>query len=294
MSGPKTRADELLENWLSATALPVPSFTPRASRRRRPQIVAVLVLAAAVVVTALGAMAVGGSLLRPAQDVRPSPAQPSPQGHQSPTELAASAVTAITTAPGVHYALTVVVTSGNQTSSLDSSGDIDLTGHRFSGLADGGGGSMLLFGGPSSGAAIVADGLYVRTGAGSWERIADPSSPLDRLIDPVGLSGALTRWMTSSQIDPTVRGAPCGTDRCQIVRLSVPAAALSELEGYVVGPNAAQLPPDLAPVSVDLYIDPSGFPVRMETTVAAGETTTAVTLQLSRLDPASTITPPIP
>jgi hypothetical protein len=42
------------------------------------------------------------------------------------------------------------------------------------------------------------------------------------------------------------------------------------------------------------HIDPSGFPVRMETVVAAGQTTTAVTLQLSRLEPAPTITPPIP
>jgi hypothetical protein len=280
MSESKTRADELLETWLHATALPVPSFTRRASRRRRPLIAAVLVLAPIVVVAAFGVAAIGGYIRRPLP--------------KSPAELAASSAKAIAMAPGIHYALTVAVDFGIDIEHLDASGDIDLERHRFSGHADGAGGSMLIFGGPTSGAVVVADGLFVQTGAGSWEHIADPSSPLDRLIDPAGLSGALTHWITSSQIDPTVRGASCGTERCQIIRLSVPASALADLEGDVFGPGVASLPPDLSPVSVDLYIDPSGFPVRMETMVAAGETTTAVTLQLSRLDPAPSIAPPIP
>jgi hypothetical protein len=287
MSASKTRADELMDAWLSATALPVPAFAPRGSRRRHPLRTAVIVLAAILVVAALGAIAVGG-YLHPTQDLR------QPQDSLSPAELAASSARAIATAPGVRYALRVAVDFGNGPQGLDSSGEIDLGRHRFSGIADGAGGPMLVFGGPSSGAVVVADGLYVRTGAGSWEHIADPSSPLDRLIDPVGLSGAVARWIASSQIDPTVRGASCGAQRCQIVRFSVPAVALSELEGFVFGPGATPLPPDLAPISVDLYIDPSGFPVDMETQVTAGETRTAVSLQLSRLDPAPTITPPIP
>ena len=171
-------------------------------------------------------------------------------------------------------------------------GEIDFEKRRFSGIADGGGGSMLMFGGPSSGAAVVADGLYVRTGAGAWEHIADPKSPLDRLIHPDEISGAVARWIASSDIDPTMHGASCGAQECRVVRISVPPGALSELQGYVSGQDISPMPSDLAPVSVDLYIDPSGFPVGLETVVAAGGTTTAVSLQLARLDPAPTITPP--
>jgi len=287
MSVSKDRADELLETWAAATDRRVPAFAPRASRRGHPLRAAVIVLAAILVVVAFGAIAIGG-YLKPTQDLR------QPQDAQSPAELAASSVQALATTPGIRYALTVAVDLGNDTMHLDSSGEIDLERHRFSGIADGAGGPMLLFGGPSSGAVVVADGLYVRTGAGPWEHVADPSSAPDRLIDPDGLSGAIARWMASSQIDPTSRGAPCGTQRCQIVRFSVPAIALSELAGFVFGQGATLLPTDLAPISVDLYIDPSGFPVRVEAQVTAGETTTAVILQLTRVDPAPTITPPIP
>jgi hypothetical protein len=276
-----------METWLSATTRPVPAFMPRPSQRRRPLWAAVIVLAAILMVTALGVVAIGG-YLRPTQD----PNQP--RDAQSPAEIAASSARAIAEAPGVRYALTVAVDFGNDAAHLDSSGEIDLEKHRLSGIADGGGGSMVLFGGPSSGAAVVADGLYVRTGAGSWEHIADPSSPLDRLIDPDEISGAVARWIASSQVDPTIRGASCGTQRCQVVRISVPPGALSELQGFVFDQDPTPMPSDLAPISVDLYIDASGFPVGLETVVTAGDTTTAVSLRLTRLDPAPTITPPIP
>jgi hypothetical protein len=286
MSPPKTRADELLETWLNATARPVPAFTPRPSRRRHPLMVAVIVLAAVVMVTVFGVVAIGG-FLGPTQDLK------QPVDARSPAELAASAAKAIAEAPGVRYALTVAVDFGNgDAQNLDSSGEIDFEKRRFSGIADGGGGSMVIFGGPSSGAAVVADGLYVRTGAGAWEHIADPKSPLDRLIDPGQISGAVAHWIASSDIDPTMHGASCGALQCRIVRISVPPGALSELQGFVFGQDISPMPSDLAPVSVDLYVDPSGFPVGLETVVAAGGTTTAVSLQLSRLDPAPTITPP--
>jgi hypothetical protein len=286
MSPPKTRADELIETWLNATARPVPAFTPRPSRRRRPLRVAVIALAAILIVTAFGVVAIGG-FLGPRQDVD------QPLDARSPAELAASSATAIAEAPGVRYALTVATDFGNgDAMHLDSSGEIDFEKRRFSGIADGGGGSMLLFGGPSSGAAVVADGIYVRTGAESWQHVADPSSRLDRLIDPVEISGAFARWIASSHIDPTIHGGACGAQRCRIVRISVPPGALSEFQGFVFGQDISPMPSDLAPVSVDLYIDPSGFPVGLETVVTAGGTTTAVSLQLTRSDPAPTITPP--
>ena len=287
MSPSKTRADELMESWLSATARPVPAFTPR-QFRRRPLGVAVIVLAAVALLTAAGVVAIGG-FLRPTQDLSPA------LDAQSPAELAASSAGAIADAPGVRYVLTVAVDYGSgDESHLDSSGEIDFEEHRFSGIADGGGGSMVLFGGPSSGAVVVADGLFVRTGAGSWEHIADPASPLDRLIDPDQISGAVARWIASSEVDPTIHGAPCEAQRCQVVRISVPPRALSELAGFVFGQDPTPMPSDLAPISADLYIDSSGFPVGLETVVTAGETSTAVSLRLTRLDPAPTITPPIP
>jgi len=296
MSGSRTRADELMDRWMSATVRPVPAFVPPATRRRNPLwAVAVIVLAGILVIATVGVLTVGGSI-KPVQEVRPSQAVQSPAEltGQSPAELGTTAVNAIAAAPGVHYALAVGVDFGNDTQRLNSSGDIDLERHRFSGIADGGGGSMVIFGGPSSGAVVVADGLFVRTEAGAWEHIADPSSPLDRLIDPKGLSGALAKWIASSNVDPTSRSAPCGDQRCQNIRISVPAPALGDLMQYVLGQSASSLPDDLRPVSVDLDVDPSGFPVRMETVVTAGTTKTSVSLQLTRLDPAPTISPPIP
>jgi hypothetical protein len=290
----------------------------------------VIALAGILVIAALGAIAVGGNG-KPNQIAQPSPnpaspaavapspseaADPSTAPSESaesaesakptasaagsldpapPAKVAASAAQALATTPGIHYTLKASVDYGNPViGHLDSSGDIDFDHHRFSGIADGEGGPMLLFGGPSSGAVIVADGLYVRSGADAWEHAADPKSPLDNLTDPAMLSDALARWVAASKVDPTIRTAPCGTQRCQIVRLAVPKAALAGLLAYVTGQETTTLPDDLAPMSVDLAIDASGFPVRMETKVTAGDTTTTVTLVLTRLDPAPTITAPMP
>jgi hypothetical protein len=255
----------------------------------------VIALAGILVIATVGVLTVGGSV-KPTEDVRPSQAVQSPAARaaQSPAELATTAVNAIASAPGVRYTLAAGVDFGDFTQRLDSSGEIDLERHRFSGTADGGGDSMILFGGPSSGAAVVANGLFVRTEAGAWEHIADPSSPLDRLLDPKALSAALAKWIASSKVDPTSRSAPCGDQRCQIIRISVPASALADLMEYMLGQRASSLPDDLAPISVALDVDPSGFPVRMETVVTAGTTKTSVSLQLTRLDPAPTISPPIP
>ena len=46
--------------------------------------------------------------------------------------------------------------------------------------------------------------------------------------------------------------------------------------------------------AIDLLIDSSGFPVRMDTTLKAGSTTTPIGLDLARLDPVPAISPPIP
>jgi hypothetical protein len=255
----------------------------------------VIALAGILVVGTVGVLTVGGNV-KPTQDVRPSQPLPSLADltAQSPSELAASALNAIAAAPGIRYTLATGVDFENFPQRLDSSGEIDFERHRFSGIADGGGGSMILFGGPSRGAVVVADGLFVRTEAGAWEHIADPKSPLDRLLDPKSLSAALAKWIASSKVDRTSRSAPCGDRRCQTVRISVPASALAQLLEYLFGQSASSLPDDLAPISVDLDVDASGFPVRMETVVTAGTTATTVSLQLTRLDPAPTISPPVP
>ena len=127
----------------------------------------------------------------------------SPQA-RDPRALADSAARAIATAPGVHYSLSIA-TAPDQ-GGLGSEGDIAFDGRRFSGTADGGpGGWMLFFGGPASGALVVADGLFVRTENGPWE----PQPPrveqaafLDKLMDRTGLSEAIASTFKASQIDP--------------------------------------------------------------------------------------------
>ena len=207
--------------------------------------------------------------------------------------MVASALNAIATAPGVRYSLSI---DSGLNGGIDSKGEIDFEGGRFSGTADGGaaGASMLLSGGPTHGAVILADGLFVKTEEGPWERQPDETPFFHPLIDRTGLSKALATSFGASQIDPAVRVAPCGAETCQVVGLGLPQGALVGLASFVFAERASEPPPDLAPVTLDLYMDPSGFPVRMETRITAGPTVTTVTLQLARLDPPPLIAPPIP
>lgn len=224
---------------------------------------------------------------------------PEASAAQDPRDLALTAAQAIATAPGVAYSLSISTNfgGGGGRGGIDSEGKIDFETRRFSGTADGGagGGFMLMFGGPTHGAVIIADGLFVKTEAGPWE--AQPpaqATMLDPFIDRTGLSRAVATAFAASRIDPAVRAAPCGAETCQVIGMVLPPVALDGLSSFAFGDGASELPPDLAPVTVDLYLDPSGFPVRMETRVTAGTTFTTVTLQLARLDPAPAITPPIP
>jgi hypothetical protein len=236
-----------------------------------------------VAIALLGAVLVGGLLDRS-------------RGPVPPAELAATAARAIASAPGVSYALTISSREGADTIGLDARGSIDFQHRRFSGTADGGSGGpfMLLFGGPQSGAAIVADGLYVQTEGGPWERISEPNTALDHLTDSTWLSMTIKRWLAASRIDPAMRLAPCGNVTCQVVMVTVPPQALYQLTSDLVGGNVQEPPSDLGPIDAELSIDPSGFPIRLSTQVTAGPTTTTLTLDLVRLDPAPSITPPIP
>jgi len=216
---------------------------------------------------------------------------------QDPKALALSAAGAIGTAPGVAYSVSIstAFNDGGRRGGIESKGKIDFETGRFSGTADGGGGFMLLFGGPSNGAVVIADGLFVKTEAGPWERQPpDQATRLAPFMDRAGLSKALATAFAASQIDPAIRAAPCGAETCQVVGLLVPPPALVGLASYAFGAGAMELPPDLGPVAVDLYLNGSGFPVRMETRLTAGPAVTTVTLQLARLDPAPAIAPPIP
>ena len=282
MSAPSDQADRLLATWLNATARPIPSFVPRRSRSR-PRAATYLAIGVIIAVALLGAVLIGGLLERS-------------RGPVPPAELAATAVEALASAPGVSYALTISSRDESGTMGLDARGSIDFQHRRFSGVADAGAGQfMLLFGGPQSGAAIVADGLYVQTEGGPWERISKPNAVLDHLTDSTWLSTALERWLASSRIDPGSTALCAMRDRDMPGRCRHrPTAALDQLTADLVGGNVTEPPPDLGLIDAALSIDPSGFPVRLATQVTAGGTTTALTLDLVRLDPAPSITPPIP
>ena len=125
------------------------------------------------------------------------------------------------------------------------------------------------------------------------------ASPMDTqffhpLMDRTGLSKALAAAFGASAIDPVVRSAPCGAESCRVVGLVVPRPALAGLIDVRLRGSCPELPPDLAPVALDLHLDPSGFPVRMETRISAGPTVTAVSLQAGASRPAAGIVPPIP
>ncbi len=292
MNTPRGRSDELVNAWTRATARATPGFIPNVRHRRRTSAGLLAVVFAIVVAGLVGALAVGGYLHMPKDRHLPT----------DPVGLASTAVQSIASTPGVRYAVTITTANPGGTLGLDALGEIDLQRGRFSGTADAGGAPfMLLFGGPTNGSVVITDEVFVKTEAGPWERqpaaSASPASaPLKRLIDPLGVAQAIRRMLDASVVDPTVRLARCGKTTCQVVRFMPSRQAIVGLGSYVFGEwGLSQLPDDLQPIVVDLFVDPSsGFPVRMETRLLAGDTTTIVALDLTRLDHAPSITPPIP
>jgi hypothetical protein len=214
------------------------------------------------------------------------------------TKLADSAARAIAAAPGVQFKFTISTKDGAGNGiGTNAAGVIDFSRRRFSGTADGGssGAPMLLFGGPSRGAVIVADGLFVQTEGQPWVHVQDSNPQLDALMDPGRLSRAFQDVLDSSAIDPAIRFTPCGAESCRMITLSAPPQALFDAETLLFGSSGQTPPADFGPTTVELLIDPSsGFPVGMDTTLKAGSTTTQVSLELARLDPAPSVSPPIP
>ena len=192
-------------------------------------------------------------------------------------------------APGVQYSLSIVATYPEGMSGVDSDGAIDFERRRFSGSAhkSAGAQTMLFFGGPNSGSLIIADGLFVRTETGPWERQADQATPFDPLMDRAAVSKAVASTFAASEVDPAIKVAPCGSATCQVVRVTVRPFILSRLARAILGNDVSALPSDLVPTDVDLYVDGSGFPVMLETRLTAGTTVTAVTLRLDSARPRS-------
>lgn len=282
MNAPRPGADDRLDAWARATARPVPAFAPRPKGVRWVRAISLVAVAAAIFVGLIvGAFALG------------SPAE---LKTKEPTTLAASAAEAIATAPGVGYALSIAAHYPDGTMGIDTEGAIDFERHRFSGSARGSAGSptMLFFGGPNSGALIIAEGLFVRTETGPWERQPDQATPLDPFLDRAGLSKAIASAFTASEVDPVIRVAPCGATTCQVIGITLPPTVLARLSFAIFGDRVSELPPDLVPPHMELSVDATGFPVLLETRVSAGTTTTSITLRLTRLDIAPVIAPPIP
>lgn len=282
MNAPRPHANDRLDAWARATARPVPAFAPRPKRMSWVRALSLVVVAAAILLGLIvGAFALG------------SPAE---LKTKDPASVAATAAEAIATAPGVSYSLSIAARYPDGTLGIDSDGAIDFEGHRFSGSARNspGSASMLFFGGPNSGALVIADGLFVRTEAGPWERQPDQATTLDAFLDRATLSRAAASAFAASEVDPAIRAAPCGATTCQVVGMTLPPAVLARLAFAIFGDRVSEMPPDLVPPHLDLSVDGTGFPVLLETRVSAGTTTTAITLRLTRLDRAPSIAAPIP
>ena len=178
---------------------------------------------------------------------------------------------------------------------IDSDGAIDFERHRFSGSARNspGSASMLFFGGPNSGALIIADGLFVRTETGPWERQPDQATPLDPFLDrphcrrPSRRHSPHRRSIRRSA-SPRAERRRARSSASRFLRLS---SRGSRLRYSAIGVRTASRPCSPAYGPLRRW---TGFPVLLETRVSAGTTATAITLRLTRLDPAPAIAPPIP
>jgi hypothetical protein len=234
---------------------------------------------------ALGAVLIGGTPKKSDLETAPS------------ADLAMTAAHEIATAPGVHYALDIQVTYDGATQGLRSFGEIDFQHGRFAGTANDGpsGQGMLLFGGPTNGELVRADGLFVQTEGEPWVAVPSPSTQLDAFMQPVRLSNALAAALDASTIDTAIHSAKCGTATCRLITVDLPPTALLALETALFGDGVSPPPPDLGPIVVELLIDPAtGFLTSLETHTNAGTTPIYITLELTRLDPAPKISPPVP
>lgn len=286
MTSSRDRADDRLAAWAAATDRPVPAFNRRRSRRRGMRVVILTALTVLVLVgIAVGAVLTGSPKTTTTLETAPS------------ADLAIKAAHEIATAPGVHYELDVQVTYDSVTQGIRSFGEIDFQHGRFAGTANDGptGQGMLLFGGPTNGEVVKADGLYVQTEGEPWVAVPEATSQLDAFMQPVRLSDAFVAALEASTIDPEIRSAKCGPTTCRLVTLDLPPAALSALETALLGDGVIPPPPDLGPIAVELLIDPAtGFLTSLETHTNAGTTPIYLTLGLTRLDTAPEISPPIP
>jgi hypothetical protein len=285
MNAPETRADELLKTWAEATARPVPDFVGASrSRRYGGRTLALALVLVVLVLVVLGTLVIG-SIGQNSRDTVPS------------TQLADSAVRAIATAPGVQFKLTISTQDGaGNSAATNAAGVIDFSRGRFSGTADGGtsGTPMLLFGGPTHGGVIVADGLFVQTEGQPWVHVPDSNPQLEAFMDPSRSSRAFQGVLDASAIDPAIRFAPCGARSCRVITVSAPPQAFFDAETLMFGSSGQTPPADFGSTTIELLIDPAtGFPVRMDTTLNAGSTTTDVSLELVRLDPVPSISPPV-
>jgi hypothetical protein len=210
--------------------------------------------------------------------------------------LARMAPGALAEAPGLAYQLSVEVNEAGGLQGLASSGLIDLQAKRFSGTADGGrAASMLMFGGPTRGSVVLADGLFVQTEGGPWEAVPiENATQLQAFTDPDAIGRAVAAAIEGAEIDPGIRTESCGSAACQVVNLIVPPQAASAFIGELLGQEVPP-PGDLLPIEAELWLDPeTGFPTHVVVQGLAGGTTTRIDLDLERLDPQPAIAPPIP
>ena len=104
----------------------------------------------------------------------------------------------------MHYELDVQVTYDSVTQGIRSFGEIDFQHGRFAGTANDGptGQGMLLFGGPTNGEVVKADGLYVQTEGEPWVAVPEATSQLDAFMQPVRLSDAFVAALEASTMIP--------------------------------------------------------------------------------------------
>ncbi|HEX6869104.1 MAG TPA: hypothetical protein VF119_09885 [Candidatus Limnocylindrales bacterium] len=285
MTTPNGRADDRLAAWTAATDRPTPSFrrgpTKRGGRLRPVLLVLVVIV---LLGAAVGTFVVVGGRGRSGETA-------------SPADLTTGAIQALATAPGIEYRMSLGVDyGGGDRQGIDSTGTVDYTTGRFSGTADSGGGPfMLLFGGPRSGAVVIADGRFVKTEDGPWEQVEDVPTPFDRLLDRSAFSTALRLGLEGARFDPAIGSVPCQAAACRSVTMIVPPAGFAAVMRSLFGESATAIPADLTPIGVVLHIDAeSGFLRHLEARGTAGTSVTVVTLDLARLDQPPSIVRPIP
>jgi hypothetical protein len=282
-TGTGTTTDRLLAAWERSTDWPIPPFV--APVDRRPRVTGALVLVGILLALLAGALVVG-----PLASLRPI----------EPTLEAGLA--SLERAEAFEFRLRLEISTPDGSEGLLAEGAVvpstrALTATGQTLRPDG----EWPFGPVGTGALVFADGrLFVRHGSGPWDEV-EPAPPngadgpvevLARLLDTERL-GAAIRAAVADSDRVASDYAGCAGQRCARHDIEFDRVTMHALVEAVTGLQMDAPQSDVSPLVATFLVDPDGNIVSLDAGFSENDGTIRFHLELSPLDAAPSIEPPL-